>query len=74
MDWNHDGKIDGHDMVYFHEVINSDSSSNDTNYSSGGNGNGYGNSSTTDDEKAKAIVILIGICVAYFVLRMMGFR
>jgi hypothetical protein len=73
MDWNHDGKIDGHDMVHFHEVINSDSN-NDSSSAFGGSGNGYGNSSTTDDEKAKAIVILIGICVAYFVLRMMGFR
>jgi hypothetical protein len=25
MDWNRDGKVDGHDMVHFHEVINSDS-------------------------------------------------
>ncbi len=27
MDWNRDGKVDGHDMVHFHEVINSDSNS-----------------------------------------------
>ena len=24
MDWNHDGRVDGYDMVHFHEVINSD--------------------------------------------------
>lgn len=35
MDWNHDGKIDGHDMVHFHEVINSDS-----NNSTAGGGSG----------------------------------
>ena len=40
MDWNRDGKVDGHDMVHFHEVINSDSNSapaKDGNVS-GGNG------------------------------------
>ncbi len=41
MDWNHDGKIDGHDMVHFHEVINSDSNNTPTS-TGGGRGSSKG--------------------------------
>ena len=37
MDWNNDGKIDGHDYVFYKTVIeSSDSDSSDTGCSSGG--------------------------------------
>ena len=76
MDWNRDGKVDGRDVVHYHQVINSDSGSScdGGNTSSGGRGNGYGNRTVSDDERAKAIVILVGLALAYFVLGMMGFR
>ena len=53
MDWNHDGKIDGHDMVHFHEVINSDGNSASDN---GSNVSGGRGSNRKQPNQAPAVV------------------
>ena len=44
MDWNRDGKVDGHDMVHFHEVINSDNTTFSTVNSTSGRASSDSNS------------------------------
>lgn len=49
MDWNRDGKVDGHDAVHFHEVINSDSAPD---FGSNTGGRSYGSNRSNNKQVA----------------------
>lgn len=68
MDWNHDGKIDGHDMVHFHEVINSDSNNSTV-------GGGSGRASTGDASLGwigKAMLVILALGFISFIGKLFG--
>ena len=68
MDWNHDGKIDGQEIVHFHEVINSDSNNSAVSGGSGG-------ASTGDADLGwvgKAMLVILALGFISFIGKLFG--
>ena len=71
MDWNHDGKIDCKDCAFYNNVVEPGLKKNENKVSINDSNKNTSTSSFTD-RNVKGVGLFIGICIFYFIIKLLG--